>query len=99
MPDAAPVELTWKHYVAYAVRNESYAMADDGAPTSLPVSQLVERRKSAFLDFLRRTTIASNEFPGPLRHWELVCLNHVIDVVSTSEPVITFKAAVGSLPD
>lgn len=96
LPDGAPVELTWKHYVAYAVRNESYAMADDGAPSSIPVSQLVERRNSAFLDFVRRTTIASDEFPGPLRHWELMCLNHVIDVVSTTEPVINSLSGASS---
>ena len=69
-------------------------MADDGVPPSPPASQLIECRNSAFLDFLRRTTIANDEFPGPSRHWELVCLDHVIDVVSTSEPVITLKADV-----
>jgi hypothetical protein len=93
LPDAVPLELVWEHYIAYAVRNESYAKAEDRATWSPPVSQLIERRNSAFLDFLMRTTIASDEFPGPLRHWELTCLNHVIDVVSTSEPLIALRRA------
>jgi len=93
LPDAVPLELVWEHYIAYAVRNESYARTDDGATWSSPASQLVERRNSAFLDFVRKTTIATDEFPGLLRHWELNCLDHVVDVVSTSDPVIAQKGS------
>lgn len=79
-------ELVWPSYVSYSVRNESFC--------SLDKEEVWEGRlfcvysKSHFLDYIARATFASKDYPGPVRHWGINCLNHIIDVVSTSEPQI-----------
>jgi hypothetical protein len=85
-PTAKPLELTWTSYIAYAVRNESYATPEEGQQP--PTDMLSERQGTAFLTFVAQATFATVDFPGPFRHWELVCLNHVVDVVSTEAPVV-----------
>jgi hypothetical protein len=45
--------------------------------------------KSRYLDFINIGTIASEEYPGPFKHYEIACLNHIIDIVSAYEPTIT----------
>ena len=85
-PEARALEIVWDWYVAYCVRNESFARSED--LNEVPTDMLVERPRSAFLDFLAKATFASPEYPGTLKHWELICLNHVIDVVATTNPVI-----------
>jgi hypothetical protein len=83
---ARPLELVWENYIAYAVRNESYAIPVEGQP---PLeSMLSEQFKSAFLTFVAHSTLATAEYPGSYRHWELVCLDHVVDVASTMAPVV-----------
>lgn len=86
IPGKKPIELFWEEYIAYAVRNESYAISEEGQ--SPLESMLSERSGTAFLAFVAKSTLATNEFPGPFKHWELVCLNHVIDVASTTPPII-----------
>lgn len=86
IPDGRPIDLLWERYIAYAVRNESYAISEEGQP---PLNDMLsERSDTAFLAFVAKSTLATHEFPGPFRHWELVCLNHVIDVASTTAPII-----------
>ncbi len=76
----------WKSYVSYAVRNESYAL-EKGAPNL--VNMLIERDTSAFRDFISSATWATDDYPGRLRHFEVICEHHVIDVISTDAPVVT----------
>jgi hypothetical protein len=77
-------EVFWPSYVAYCVRNESYTSWDD--------SQVWEGRlfrvysKSHFRDYVAKDTCSSDEYPGPLRHWCLLCLNHLVDVIGCAEP-------------
>ena len=79
-------EFVWPSYVAYSVRNESF--------TTLDKEEVWEGRllclysKSHFLDYVARATFASVDYPGPLRHWGINCLNHIVDVVSTVEPQV-----------
>jgi hypothetical protein len=77
-------ELVWTRYVAYSVRNESFAQPDKERPSF--VSVFVERESSAYLKFLEETTFATAV--KPMRHWEINCLNHVIDVVSFDGPIV-----------
>jgi hypothetical protein len=81
-PDSRRLELVWDTYIAYAVRNESFVLGD---PRAVPV-KLREIQDSPFLSFVTANTVGVD---GELRHWELTCLNHVIDVASGSGPVIT----------
>ena len=79
-------EFIFDHYVAYAVLNFSYA---DGDPND-PNNGLLLRTypTSEFLDYVRQTTIATEVYPGRFVHYKIVCLRHVIEVASVSEPLI-----------
>lgn len=83
----AHYEVFWGDYIAYAVRNERYARARaDDAPET---PQLRERPGSPFLDYIGAATTAGDLHAGALSHWELVCLDHVIDVVSATPPMVS----------
>ncbi len=85
-PGCRLFELVWPSYVAYSVRNESYTSWDDAERWEGKLLRLYS--ESHFLDYVRRATFASNDYPGPMRHWGLVCLRHVVDVVSTAGPKV-----------
>jgi hypothetical protein len=89
LSQAEAVVISWKSYVSYAVRNESYAM-EKGVPKV--ENMLVERDASAFRHFVSHATWATDDYPGTLRHFELFCEHHVIDVVSTDAPRIVREA-------
>ena len=79
-------EVVFEHYVAYAVTNESYDLRDDDAQYEGRLFRTYT--KSRFLDYVRRSTIASDDYPGPYVHYGVICLNHIIDVASVEVPRI-----------
>ena len=80
-------EIMWANYVAYAVRNESYWKAEEDEP---PLGGHLERRSgSAFQRYVSETTFADDEYPGPLEHWCLTTLNHIVDVIGVGPPRVT----------
>jgi hypothetical protein len=80
-------EIKWDSYVAYAVRNESYWKEEDG---ELPLGDHLYRRyASAFERYVTETTFADDEYPGPLEHWSLDTLNHIVDVIGVDAPRVT----------
>lgn len=85
-PGCRVFELTWPSYVAYAVTNESFAAVPPEAPPV--IDTLSCQSESAFLKHVARTTIASDDYPGPLKHWRLIALNHVVDVVGVDAPEV-----------
>lgn len=82
MPDSRSFVLLWESYVALSVRDESFVIPDDDNPGG----SFVERVSSSYLRFIRETSIAVDVLQKPLRHWQIACLNHAIDVVSTVAP-------------
>lgn len=54
---------------------------------------------SHLLQFTKITSFACDEFPGPgpLLHFGVVCLNHVIDVITTVAPVVQILEPENSL--
>lgn len=83
--------LYWPSYIAYAVENESYA---SGSPEEESSGRLFrEYTKSAYLDYLAIATFAAKDYPGPFKHWGVMCLDHIINVASTDEPVINVDVA------
>jgi len=79
-------EIVFNTYIAYVVCNESFAGA---SPSEVFTGRHFRvYAKSRFLDYIQETTLASNLHPGPYRHFEIVCLNHVVDVASVDEPSI-----------
>jgi len=85
--DSLTFVLTWESYVSYVVHNESYALH---TPRDRIISGRYLRlfKTSAFLDYLSASTFASEDYPGPLMHVEVACLNHIIDVASVQPPTI-----------
>ena len=81
------VRLEFDWYIAYSVTNESYGFWDDYEMFNGSTFRVYS--KSRYLDFIKVGTIATENYPGPFKHYGIVALNHVIDVVSTTPPIIT----------
>ena len=87
-PECRVFELIWPSYVGYSVENESYA-------TPEPKESVGEGRlvvvysESVYLSYLSRATFAAADYPGPFKHWALFCLNHIVNVASVDEPLVT----------
>lgn len=83
----AAYEVIFQNYVAYSVRNESFVTIDQ---TEICTGRLFQTySQSRFLDHVGVATFASDDFPGKLGHYGINCLNHIIDVVSVSQPLIS----------
>ena len=81
------------HMVSYTVLNESYGKYPN------PPEQFTGKLFRLFswshlMEFTKSTTYTSDENHGVLQHFQIACLNHVIDVICTAPPHIT----VGMLP-
>jgi hypothetical protein len=83
-PSCQLFELFWPSYVAYGVRNESFTTWDDTEVFEGRIFRVYT--KSPFRDYVSRATFASDEYPGPLKHWGLACENHIVDVIGCVEP-------------
>lgn len=86
-------ELYWPQYISYAVRNESYCLLDKEEEWEGSSFRIYSRSK--FLDFVARSTFASADYPGPYRHYRVLCANHLIDVAAQAAPTVRI---VGALP-
>lgn len=76
-----------RNMVSYMVLNETYGRYPE--PPEKFVGRLFRTfSRSALLEFTKRTTHACDEHPGPLQHYEIACLNHVVDVICTRPPRI-----------
>ncbi|MBD9434470.1 hypothetical protein IB223_00020 [Pseudoxanthomonas sp. PXM03] len=80
-------EVLWGTYITYAVHNESYCHQDDTEVWAGERLRVYSRSK--FLEFTAAATFASDGYPGPFKHYRLICGNHVIDVASEHAPVVT----------
>lgn len=79
-------EITFRSYVAYAVLNESFAKVDDYEQYTGRYFRVYS--KSHFVNYLGVATFASDEDPGKSTHYEIACLDHIVEVVSADEPDI-----------
>ena len=79
----ATFELNWNVYVRYQITNESFGLF---VPENRGREHATCRRESDFLEYLSRSSTASNEYPGALVHFQFVCSDHIVDIVSTSHP-------------
>lgn len=85
--NAPIIQLDFESYIGYSVINESFTSWDDyerfeGKKTFRIYS------KSRFLDYISNATFASVEYPGPYLHYGIVCLDHIVNVVTISEPKV-----------
>lgn len=79
-------EIYFDSYIGYSIIDESLALPDD--------SEIFEGRifciydKSNYLDYLKKSSFATEDHPGPFVHYGFNCLNHIIDIASADEPEI-----------
>ena len=86
-PGCQVFELVWSRYIGYSVENESYATAEP--IESVGEGQLLKvYTKSVYLEYLAKATFATAEYPGPFKHWAIFCLDHIVNVAATEEPII-----------
>ena len=84
--DSAIYRVVFPSYIAYSIRDESYAIPDD--------YEIFEGRllciysRSHYLDYINKSTFACDDHPGPFKNYGFNCLNHIVDVVSTVEPAV-----------
>jgi hypothetical protein len=84
--DSSIYEIVFDEYIAFSVRNESYTQLDDYEVFEGRLACIYS--KSKFLDYVRASTIASDDYPGPFKHYGFNCLNHIVDIVSATPPKI-----------
>jgi hypothetical protein len=81
----ATFQIDWNNYVLYQVLNESLGMPAD-------VSEVYEGKlartysTSKLLQFVMGATHATSEYPGRLLHYEVICEDHVVNVVCFDAP-------------
>lgn len=85
-PGCARFYIYFDSYVAYAVRNESYAQNAKSDVYEGHFAAIYSR--SLFLDFVAEATFATSNYPGPFVHYGFSTLNHVVDVVACKPPAV-----------
>lgn len=81
------IQIDFDTYIAYSIRNESFTSWDDYEEFEGKIFRIY--KKSRYLDFISVGTYATEDFPGPFKHYGISCLDHIVDIVSISEPVVT----------
>jgi len=78
-------QLSWKHYLAYLVTEELVGSnAPNGYADEVYTGKILRvYTKSHFLDHVMRDTGGQIQ---EVLHYKLICLNHLIDVVSYYQP-------------
>ncbi len=79
-------EIIFETYIAYFVRNESYADGNDSETFSGGFFGIYTT--SSFLDYLKVSTFATEDYPGKFKHYGLFTFRYVVDVASVYEPNI-----------
>lgn len=87
--DNLPIlQLDFETYVAYSVIDESFTVMDDYEISDGKFFRIYTI--SRYLDFIKAGTIAEDIFPEKqFVHYQIPCLNHIIDIISYDEPKIT----------
>jgi hypothetical protein len=80
-------QLSWKHYLAYLVTEELVGSnAPNGYADEVYTGRILRvYAKSHFLDHIMRNTGGHIK---DIVHYKLICLNHLIDVVSYDPPEV-----------
>ena len=78
--------IEFPNYVAYAIRDESFARNDTCEDFEGTLARLYCQSK--FLEYVATTSTALAT-KDTLKHYSLLCLEHVVEVVSTSSPDLT----------
>jgi hypothetical protein len=80
------LQLDFDTYIGYSILNESFTSLDNYEEFTGKAFRMF--KKSRYLDYINVGTFASEEYPGSFKHYEIACLNHIVDIVSISKPII-----------
>ncbi len=80
------IEIVFDYYVGFNVINEGYAGVDKNEKYAGKFFRIYEN--SAFLDYIRKTTFAESVLEKQITHYEVACLNHIIQIADIGEPTI-----------
>ncbi|WP_113653478.1 hypothetical protein [Pedobacter namyangjuensis] len=81
--------ILFESYVSYHIVNESFSNFNEREGECVNGSfSFCIYNKSTYLNFILKETFADAIFPGVMKHYCLYCQNHVIHVVSITEPII-----------
>jgi hypothetical protein len=79
-------KLHWRRYAAYLVAEELVGSNGKGYDDEAYTGKLLRHyTRSHFLDHLARDT---GGHLSPIRHYKLICLNHLIDIAAYDPPEI-----------
>jgi len=82
--ESAIYDIQFEDYVAYSVFDESYTIALEGEAYSGSIARIYSQSK--YLEYIFTTSIASDEYPGPFKHYGLCCSDHTLDIAALEEP-------------
>lgn len=80
------IQIEFDSFIGYSILNESFTVWDDYEQFEGNIFRVFT--KSRYLDYISVGTIATEEYPGPFKHYGIAALNHIVDVVSISDPVV-----------
>lgn len=80
------IQVDFHSYIAYSIRNEFFTSGDDYEEFDGKTFRIY--KKSRYLDFISNGIFASEDFPKPYKHYGICCIDHVVDIISTSEPIV-----------
>lgn len=80
------IQVNFNSYIAYSIRNEFFTSWDDYEEFGGKTFRIY--KKSRYLDFISNGIFASKDFARPYKHYGICCIDHVVDIISTSEPVV-----------
>ncbi len=79
-------ELIFDNYISYCVRDESYANLESNEGLE---GNLGSCSESSFLNYIKDSTFAADLMLEPITHYDIICIDHIIDIASFDEPKIT----------
>lgn len=77
--------VSFEHYIAYTVLNESYESLGGEVYEG---DKIRSYQQSNFLDYVRADTFATADYPGAFTHYAFVSLNHIVNVAAMAAPRI-----------
>ncbi|QWW66844.1 hypothetical protein [Rhizobium sp. WYJ-E13] len=89
-PDSAIFTIRFEDYASFQIMNETMTLPETDEDFS---KKLRSYEKSRFLDYMATATCASDWLSEPLRHFRVICVNHIIDVACIEAPIISTKPA------
>jgi len=79
-------EILFEDYITYSVINESYISEGDDEKYDGSLARIYT--KSVFLEYVEKATFATQDYPGPFKHYGFCCGDHIVDVASVEPPTV-----------